>query len=363
MAFMVLIFIILFLTGIIAQKAAEEHARLFELKSFKEYADALHQATSESEVYNILFAYIGRMPLIRHAALYYYSGKPLDEGFCQKITKGKAPLCSMPHKACPLIQSETKRMEVRIGKSSSCRHQLPAYKSGSYVCIPIIDAGHRKSILQVYSTDESLLDRVNISNLKFYTDIARAVIHSRRAIHALSRKASTDKLTKVYNRSFLEPYLENQIEAASLSNQPLSAMTIDIDHFKRINDTYGHSAGDHVLVLFTDLVLKCIRKTDLLARYGGDEFIAVLPSTDTETAQVIAERIRQAVASAPIALPDGMEIPSISCSIGISTYPFHCSSMDELLKTSDMTLYKAKQAGRNCVRIYGSDLSHLPTGL
>lgn len=171
----------------------------------------------------------------------------------------------------------------------------------------------------------------------------------------LRQHASTDKLTELYNRSYLDFFLENQIEAANKTKHPISTVMVDLDHFKEINDNHGHIAGDQVLSIFAQVVLKCIRKTDIIARYGGDEFVVVLPDTDTKTAHVIAERIRCDVADAYIPPIDGDIIPSISCSVGISTYPVHCDSKYSLIRTSDIALYKAKRSGRNQTIVYSME--------
>lgn len=170
-------------------------------------------------------------------------------------------------------------------------------------------------------------------------------------------QASFDKLTELYNRSYLDPFLESKIDAAKKANQPISVIMVDMDHFKEINDTYGHIVGDHVLSIFAQVVLKCIRKTDIIARYGGDEFIVVLPCTDTETARFIADRIRSDVSETYIPPKDDAVISSIHCSVGVSTYPIHCDSKNSLLRTSDLALYKAKTSGRNCTMVYQEDFA------
>lgn len=178
-----------------------------------------------------------------------------------------------------------------------------------------------------------------------------------KALEDFKEQASMDKLTELYNRSYLDPFLESEIDAADKAKQPISVIMVDMDHFKDINDTYGHVVGDHVLAIFAQVVLKCIRKTDIIARYGGDEFIVVLPCTDTETARAVADRIRNDVSETYIPPIDGVVISSIHCSVGVSTYPVLCDSKHTLLRTSDLALYKAKHSGRNCTIVYQNDLA------
>lgn len=173
-----------------------------------------------------------------------------------------------------------------------------------------------------------------------------------RELVRLKHTASTDTLTKLYNRRFLETYLENQLEAARLTDRPLSIIMLDIDYFKNINDTYGHMMGDHVLTFFSTLILKCIRQSELAVRYGGEEFIVVLPSTTMEIATIIAERIRQTVETSSIPPLDNIIIPPVTCSLGVSSFPIHCNNRKDLIRTADIALYSAKHAGRNCTRVY-----------
>lgn len=180
---------------------------------------------------------------------------------------------------------------------------------------------------------------------------------SHKSMEALIEQSSMDKLTELYNRSYLEPFLESEINAAKKDNQKVSVIMVDMDHFKEINDTYGHVVGDHVLTIFAQVVLKCIRKTDIIARYGGDEFIVVLPNTDTDTAKAVAERIREDVSQTYIPPVDGVVISSIHCSVGISTYPVLCDSKSSLIRTSDLALYMAKRSGRNCTKVYQNELA------
>lgn len=181
--------------------------------------------------------------------------------------------------------------------------------------------------------------------------------HLKASIEHLKEQSTMDRLTELYNRSYLDPFLESEIDAAKKENQKVSVIMVDMDHFKEINDSYGHIVGDHVLTIFAQVVLKCIRKTDIIARYGGDEFIVVLPNTDTETAKTIAERIREDVSNTYIPPIDDVVISSIQCSVGISTYPVHCDSKNSLIRTSDLALYMAKRSGRNCTKIYQNEVA------
>jgi diguanylate cyclase (GGDEF)-like protein len=351
-----LYFILFIVSGILAMKLAEQHIQARELKNFQNFTDVLHRSTSEIEVYETLYNFVRNMHLVNHVTLFYRNDRSSQDISWQRITNERMPLCTMEARNCPLIKYGRECSVRNISVDITCAYQLPEHKNGSYICLPITDGNQTLGILQLYSKSRYFFDDLVISKIKSYIEVAKPIISSKRTLHQLSKKASTDKLTKLYNRSFLEPYLENQLEATNMSRQKLSVIMIDIDDFKKINDTYGHSAGDSVLVVFSQVILRCLRRTDLVARYGGEEFIAILPSTNTETAVSIAERIRETISTEPMPKVNDEKLPHITCSLGVSTYPIFAESKSNLIKTADLALYKAKQSGKNCVKIYSRDM-------
>ena len=160
-------------------------------------------------------------------------------------------------------------------------------------------------------------------------------------------KALTDELTGMGNKRALQSCLHRETERSIRRKQPLSTLIIDIDHFKKVNDTHGHRAGDAVLKQFGSLIQKNLRKTDLSFRYGGEEFVLILEETDKEHALQAAERIRQAVQESNFAFED-LTIP-VSASFGCATYKLG-ETMDSFIERADQALYLAKNSGRNTVR-------------
>jgi two-component system cell cycle response regulator len=130
---------------------------------------------------------------------------------------------------------------------------------------------------------------------------------------------------------------------------PLSMLLIDLDHFKMVNDTYGHLAGDEVLAGVADLLQRCVRSVDMVARYGGEEFVVVLPETGRRGAVAFAERIREKVMANRFSVSDG-KVVILTTSIGVATYPSpRLDSVDDLFRAADVALYRAKGNGRNLV--------------
>lgn len=162
----------------------------------------------------------------------------------------------------------------------------------------------------------------------------------------LTNLASYDSLTQIPNRLSLDLFLEDSFS----TNTEICILTIDIDRFKKINDSYGHDIGDLVLIHVSNILKKQFRSTDLLARYGGEEFTAVLPNTDIDTAKQIALHSVKAVRLLPLKLGNDIEIP-VTISIGISKKAFGDTSFRDILKRSDEALYESKRNGRNKVTI------------
>ncbi|GAB5545310.1 MAG: GGDEF domain-containing protein [Sandaracinaceae bacterium] len=164
------------------------------------------------------------------------------------------------------------------------------------------------------------------------------------------RAAMFDGLTGIHNRRWLDETLSRMVRRHQGERGKLSLSLIDIDHFKSFNDTYGHAAGDHVLTVVASTLSGNLRPTDLVARFGGEEFVIIFPDTDVELAQVAAERVREAISKEKLAMPDGTELPSVTISMGVSQLA-DGQSVPELLKVADMAMYRAKQAGRNRVMV------------
>ena len=161
--------------------------------------------------------------------------------------------------------------------------------------------------------------------------------------------AITDALTGLYNRRYMETHLTALVEQAAARGKPLTALVLDIDYFKSINDNHGHDAGDEVLREFATRVRKSIRGIDLACRFGGEEFVIVMPETDMAVATIVAERLRRRIASEPFPIKQGAAAIDVTISIGIATLDAVDDNAGNILKRADQALYRAKRDGRNRV--------------
>jgi two-component system cell cycle response regulator len=160
--------------------------------------------------------------------------------------------------------------------------------------------------------------------------------------------ALTDELTRLYNRRYLLAHLDELIDRVNNDHINAAILLFDIDHFKRVNDTYGHAAGDDVLRELATRAMNSVRSVDLVARLGGEEFVVVMPETDITIATAVAERLRSAVAREPFIVGAGMKM-TVTVSIGVTAAGEGGDCREQLLERADDALYSAKTAGRNRV--------------
>ncbi|QJA06705.1 GGDEF domain-containing protein [Thermosulfurimonas marina] len=183
----------------------------------------------------------------------------------------------------------------------------------------------------------------------------------RQAYEVLYQEYSKDFLTGLYNRRSFEEALEKAIERARREEISFTLLMLDIDHFKKINDTYGHDFGDQVLRTIGQILLKTLRKIDFPARYGGEEFTVILPGTGPHGGFGAARRLKRAIESYPFEGPQGRV--KITVSIGGATYrPYYRLGAREFLREVDRLLYSAKEAGRNAIA-FKAELEPAPEGL
>ena len=200
--------------------------------------------------------------------------------------------------------------------------------------------------------DALLLEPVAIANVVvcavLLTGLSYAYESAREKTESqLQALASTDPLTGLPNRSMLEPALQRQVGEADRRESPFAVLSMDLDHFKTINDQRGHEAGDRALLAFADLLRQRLRSSDLPCRWGGEEFQVLLSNTDPDGAFRIAEEIRSTLEHTPVELDDG--VVSMTVSIGVASYPLDADDAASLLIVADRRLYQAKMRGRNQV--------------
>ena len=185
----------------------------------------------------------------------------------------------------------------------------------------------------------------NVGEKTFYSAIVRDITKRKRLESELQTRATTDTLTQVYNRIKYYEIMKRDIERAKRYNHPLSLIMFDIDHFKMVNDTYGHAVGDYVLQALTHIVKLDLRETDFLVRWGGEEFVIIAPDTDIERAEILAERVRKSAEEYKFE-----RVGTVTVSFGVTQFTKN-DTEDTFIKRTDDALYAAKRMGRNRVEV------------
>jgi diguanylate cyclase (GGDEF)-like protein len=220
----------------------------------------------------------------------------------------------------------------------------------SYIGAPIINNGVLLGFINVDAETPNFFKADQMYRLQAFANQAAVAIRNAQLYEEMQHLAITDSLTGLYNRRYFFEFAEKEISQSKRYTRGLSLIMMDIDHFKRVNDRFGHQMGDRVLKNVADICLSILRKADIMCRFGGEEFMILLPETGKEEAESAAERMCQAVADAVIPSESG-EV-KITLSIGVAELDKEHDTLDSLVFAADNALYRAKAAGRDCVRVF-----------
>ncbi|MFA5784083.1 MAG: sensor domain-containing diguanylate cyclase [Phycisphaerae bacterium] len=233
----------------------------------------------------------------------------------------------------------------------SQRKFLDNYSTNSCLIIPLVCQDKVVGVLNLADREQGrFFNRDDMAIVELFSQLVGASIGNIKLFEKTQRQATTDGLTGLANHRTFYDMLERELWRSRRYGGNVSVVMIDVDNLKKINDTYGHRAGDKAIRMVSMKIKQCIRQIDTAARYGGDEFAVILPSTSLNDALVVAERMVEVVAHSKLTA-DEIEIP-LSISVGLGQYDSH-SRPEDVTSRSDQALYTAKQAGKNTVRIFG----------
>jgi diguanylate cyclase (GGDEF)-like protein len=252
---------------------------------------------------------------------------------CKSFKPGEGVAGKAFQEAKPVIFNNIKGEDEFIEAGSSFVRSI--------ACIPMLVYNEVIGVINVTNKqDDTQFTEVDIEMLKAVTDQAAVAINKAQ----LQEMAITDFLTGLYIRRYFMSRLQDELLRSERYNKAFSIAMIDIDNFKNVNDSYGHSAGDQALKAAGSFFKKNLRQTDVVARYGGEEFVIFFPETNKKVAYVLAERLRKGFSQIRLDT-----LPRLSISLGISTYPDDGKDIETLIKNADAAMYSAKQRGRNQV--------------
>jgi diguanylate cyclase (GGDEF)-like protein len=239
---------------------------------------------------------------------------------------------------------------ARTGERALVQNALPGNLSGilpdsrAILCIPITYGETLLGVLNVESRNENAFTPQDVLILNTLADLLATALHNAFVFQKLQQQSITDGLTGIKTRRFFWESLSAEWKRASRSGRPFSVVLIDLDKFKQVNDNMGHFEGDLVLARVGRLLEQKSRQSNVVARYGGDEFIVLMPETGAEQAQVLAERLRQWLASDPM-----LSEHSITGSFGVASFPVHGFSIEDIIRVADAGMYVSKRSGGNMV--------------
>ena len=224
-------------------------------------------------------------------------------------------------------------------------------KGNKIVAVPIISGDQVVGVLEGLRSgaNSRAFSRAEVALLETVTPwIAMALSNSVRIAEA--ERLSTDELTRLHNARYLRQFLVNEIKRARRYHTKVAALFLDLDDFKRVNDLHGHLVGSHCLMEVAALLLPAVRDTDCVVRYGGDEFVVILPEAGSEDAAVVADRIRAKIEGHHFTGGRRLRI-SFTASIGVAVFPDNALSPHQLVSCADQAMYAAKAANKNCIRL------------
>lgn len=263
----------------------------------------------------------------------------------EKTLTGEKISILLSHQPEHLIESQTPVIKNGLSIDSDGK------RINNLLALPVRSATEMECLLLLINkgNDFTIEDEDSLFNFAFQSFYIISLQHK------LAMLATTDGLTGLYNHRTFQTRLSEELLRAERYNKSIILLLLDIDHFKRFNDTYGHQTGDEVLKIIAKIIKGNTRKVDFPARYGGEEFAVILPESDCNNAMIVAERIRNAVMEYPFYVKDGSRI-QLTVSIGISCFPKDATQKEDLIKKADTALYNAKNSGRNRVCLFSDSV-------
>jgi diguanylate cyclase (GGDEF)-like protein len=267
-------------------------------------------------------------------------------GIEEEMMSKQIPIVHEPHL---LSMSETgKPLAVKdIAEYAGLQHQSDSGWARSIASAPLKSKGHVFGFLNLESSQSGFYVQRHADRLQAFADQAAVAIENAKLYAEVKQFAITDELTGAYNRRGLFELGKREVERARRYNRSLSAIMVDADKFKSINDTFSHAVGDQVLKILAERFKECIREVDILGRYGGDEFVILLPETDLQNSIPVAERLRRSICDTGFDTTTGNITMSIS--VGVAELSADIDTFDQLVEKADQAMFNAKASGSNRV--------------
>jgi len=332
------------------ERTTRERAQTQEMKLLSDLNEWLQSSTSTDELYDMIGTFMTKMLPNCSGSVYVYSNsRDVLDGTCS-WNGGVLHEHIRPGDCWSLRRGRGYSYRTNEIKFA-CEHTKP-HDDGPYSCLPILAHGETVGMMHLTPygdiTEEEFFENYRVAQLAA-EQISLAIANSKMR-DQLHQQSIRDPLTGLFNRRHFIEALRLRVESSKRTQAPFVLASIDVDHFKRFNDNHGHDAGDMVLRAVGSTLEKECDGDELPCRIGGEEFMLLLPDTDTARAQKRAERIRQAIEKISVRYGE-KNLPKITISVGLSVYPDHGAIPQDLMKTADDALYTSKANGRNQVTV------------
>lgn len=340
---------------------ADLNIRHRQMALISQLSDSLHSSNSRDESYQVIETFARDILAGTSGTLYVYNNSRDQLHRAAAWGEGKRDIADhFGPDECWALRRGKMHVSAAAGGHINCHH-ITVNPGHAFVCLPITARGQTSGLLCMEASgtaSNTLTDDVAASARNFADQLSLALVNIELR-ERLQNMAIRDPLTELYNRRFMDEALARELALAQRKGGKLCIAMLDIDHFKKVNDTYGHPAGDEILKLVARYLVSALRRSDFICRYGGEEMMLVLPDCDhaegLEKAQMVCDGIRDLKI-----VIDGDELPSVTVSIGVAIFPDDGATRTDIVGNADQALYQAKRGGRNRVVMANADSSDAP---
>ena len=345
-------------TGLVSQIASlKEHSSVLEsdLRFLDELNKVLNSGADHASVLSFLVKKFMERTGAENCAIYLLDNETGE--LCIEEKAGPvwaaSQHCNIPAMGESVQASVVRTLKPTLINSGDSRmgHKLERgirHKTKSYICLPMKSRGKGLGAIELINKKGGEFTRKDLADILRFTDYISLAVERAVLYEKMQKLVITDDLTKLFNTRYMIRSIETELLRSKRYGNSVSLIFMDIDYFKEVNDTYGHLVGSKLLVEMGQFLLKNLRELDVVARYGGDEFVIILPQTSPQKAVQTAERLRRALELHVFLKKEGYNL-KLTASFGVASYPENAGSREELIRLADEAMYKVKHRTRNGV--------------
>lgn len=334
----------------------EAKSIISELSDIYKFKKTIELDATKDVIYSRIIDILKLKYKLHHFAFYEINSKTLERNLIY-ITEGSTFCSSKADKNAMECRAYRTKTDVISTEFPNLCKACVADEDISYLCIPYVINNESSIVISISSHSPEEINKIKLisGGIENYLEAAKPVIESKLLMDKLRDISLRDGMTGLYNRRFLEGFIDKIASQASRRKDTYSIMMADVDFFKMVNDTYGHDVGDKVIVALANVFKENIREADMAIRYGGEEFIIMLHNATNDGTMVVAEKIHEAFGKLEFDVGNGEKLKK-TISIGIAHFPSDADSIWKCIKYADTALYKAKNTGRNKIVEFTADM-------